>query len=97
MLFLSRLGRQYHIEELRKWYITTFRCPAGAVILPDIAEFCHANEPMPREGDLFKLGIAAGRLDVWLHIKEFLDLDDDELIEVYKGRSIFTRPPKLER
>ena len=92
MLFKSRRGRQYHIEELRKWYEVTFRCPAGAVVLPDLAEFCHANEPLSRDGDLYHLGIAAGRLDVWLRIKEFLDLTDAEIIDVNKGRSIYTRP-----
>ena len=93
MQFFSRKGRQVDIGELGKAYNACFRNNYGvAHVLPDVAEFCSAGEPYPRHGDPYVMGIAAGRLDVWLHIKELLDLDEAELIDLYKGRSIPARP-----
>ena len=93
LLFKTRKGRQVDIGELGKAYNACFRNNHGvAYVLPDIAEFCHAQEPLPRVGDLYTLGIAAGLLDVFCHFRELLELDEAELVDLYKGRSIPVRP-----
>lgn len=58
-------------------------------VLPDVAEFCHVNEPAPRESDLFVQGRAAGRLDVWLHMQEYLHLTDEEIYALRRGQSVY--------
>jgi hypothetical protein len=87
--FVSRLGRRFLVAELKQAYTLVFRTVAGErFVLPDLAEFCYAYEPSPRGGDLFVQGRAAGRRDVWLHIREPLDLTEDELSALLRGRSL---------
>lgn len=91
--FRSRLGRLFTVAEVKQAYSMVFRTIAGErFVLPDLAEFCHAYDPAPREGDLFLQGRAAGRRDVWLHIREPLDLTEEELSAMLRGRSL----PKRE-
>lgn len=86
--FRSRLGRWFTVPEIKQAYVLT---DANAMALQDLAEFCHANDPAPRDSDLFLQGRAAGRRDVFLHIAEHLQLTEDELTAVYRGRSLPTR------
>ena len=87
----SRFGRTFTAGELGRAYNMTFRNPlSGRFVLPDIAEFCRATDPAPREGDLFIQGRAAGRRDVWLHLNEFLHLTEEELADVLRGRAVLT-------
>jgi hypothetical protein len=81
--FLSRLGHDVDIPALRRAYL---RIPDEVRI--DLAEFCHASEPQPSEGDLYLLGRAAGRRDVWLRIAQHLNLSDAELFDLWRGHSI---------
>ncbi len=93
--FRSRLGRLFTATEMRQAFQTVFRSPAGInYVLPDLAEFCYASEPAPRDSDLFVQGRAAGRRDVWLHVNEHLHLTEEELTALYKGRSL---PQRQER
>lgn len=86
--FLSKLGRPFTVPELQGAYQMAFRTGfSERWVLPDLAEFCRASEPAPRESDLFVQGRAAGRRDVWLHINEILRLTEEELASVYKGRA----------
>ncbi len=90
--FLSRLGRLFDLGQTRKAYRMALLSPAaGAFILPDLAEFCGANDPAPPAPDLFMQGRHAGRRDVWLHIQEFLHLTDEELMALYQGRAVVRR------
>jgi len=87
--FISRLGRRWTVAEMGRAYNLTFRNPtASHFVLPDLAEFTHAMDPAPREGDLFMQGRAAGRRDVYLHIAEWLNLTEEELYAIYYQRSI---------
>lgn len=87
--FRSRLGRLFTVAETQQAYSMVFRTIAGErFVLPDLAEFCYAYEPSPRDSDLFVQGRAAGRRDVWLHIREPLDLTDEELSALLRGRSL---------
>jgi len=86
--FYSRLGRQFTVEQLQEAYRVAFRNGYGEhQVLPDLAEFCRANEPAPHENELFVQGRAAGRRDVWLHIAEILGLTANELAAAYRGRA----------
>ena len=82
-LFRNRVGVDVDLNELRHAYRRV-----AARVWSDLAVYCYANDPAPRDGDLYKLGLAAGRRDVWLHINEFLTLKEEEVVDLYKGRSI---------
>lgn len=85
--FLSRLGRRTRLDHLRRAYLLALRSPVAVEhILPDLAEFCGANDPAPKADNLFMQGRAAGRRDVWLRIQNFLHLNDEELMALYAGR-----------
>jgi hypothetical protein len=87
--FRSRLGRLFTVAETKQAYTMVFRTiPGERFVLPDLAEFCHAYEPSPKENDLFVQGRAAGRRDVWLHIREPLELTEEELSALLRGRSL---------
>jgi hypothetical protein len=87
--FRSRFGRWFNTDELARAYHLTFRNPTSArYVLPDIAEFCRASEPAPKESDLFVQGRASGRRDVWLHINEYLHLSPEELADILRGQAI---------
>ncbi len=93
--FLSRLGHWFSPPEMRQAFQTVFRSPAGVnYVLPDLAEFCYASEPAPRDSDLFLQGRFAGRRDVWLHVNEHIHLTEEELTALYKSRSL---PQRQER
>lgn len=93
MRFLSRLGWLNDLPALKRAYHLAFRSPTGSsLVIPDLAEFCHATEPAPVElTDLYSVGRYEGRRDVWLRIREMLDLSDDELAALYQQRSSETR------
>ncbi len=92
---ISRLGGSYDVSEIRQAYQIVFRdAAAERVVLPDLAEFCYANEPAPRVSDLFLQGRAAGRRDVWLRLQEHLQLNEEDLFALYKWRSLPHREEK---
>ena len=87
--FRSRLGRLFTAREEKRGFCLTFCSPAGSqMVLPALAEFCHASDPAPSNGDPFVQGRAAGRRDVWLFIQQRLNLTEDELALVERGKSI---------
>ena len=90
--FWSRMGWLFTPSRLRTAYRATFRNPdAHDYVLPDLAEFCHATEPAPPTNELFSQGRFAGRRDVWLHIREYLDLNDEQLAALLRQRSVLSQ------
>jgi hypothetical protein len=86
--FFSRYGHVYTASDMSRAYKTIFRTQLGLdYVLPDLAEFCHANDPAPRDSDLWLQGRAAGRRDVWLRVQEHLGLSEEQLQDLYVGRS----------
>lgn len=84
---ISRLGRRFTTRDLQRAYQLTFMTPSGKnFVLPDLCEFCHGQEPAPRNADMFEQGRAAGRRDVWLRINEHIHLTQEELVAVYAHR-----------
>lgn len=51
-------------------------------VLHDLARFCRANTTCFHENDR-KHAVAEGRREVWLRIQDHLNLQPDELYEIY--------------
>lgn len=66
----------------KRAYQLTFKDPKNNEVLKDLARFCRANKS-PEHHDLFRLGVAVGRREVWLRIQEHLHLQPEELYEIY--------------
>lgn len=65
------------MEQLRKDYRRVL-----PTVWADLAELCFANAPTngPRE---------EGRRDVWLHINRFLNLEPNQIVEMFAGHGIY--------
>lgn len=67
-------------------YKNAFGSPAGSRVLLDLAQFCHANESCfdadPRIDAAFE-----GRREVWLRIQQHLNLNSQQLAQLYHGLS----------
>jgi hypothetical protein len=95
--FTTRLGHTWTIPDIRKAYGMTFRRDFGSDVLSDLAEFCRASEMAPGTGEMWLQGRTAGRRDVWLHIQEMLHLTEEELYDLYVGRSVETQAVAEQR
>lgn len=73
MSFLS--GRQ-------RAYKLTFGGVAGQTVLQDLAVFCRANESCFHP-DARASALMEGRREVWLRIREHLDLTEEQLAELH--------------
>lgn len=83
----TRYQRILDFLRLRKRaYQLAFSNRNNSTVLKDLAKFCYANKT-PRCTDLYRLGVAAGRREVWLRIQEHLNLQPDELYELYNQPS----------
>ena len=90
--FVTRLGRRFQVDRLARAYRVCLLSPAACeYIIPDLAEYCGANDPAPKDGDMFMQGRAAGRRDVWLRLQSFLHLTDEELVALLAGRAVVRR------
>lgn len=72
-------------------YQLAFPQPAHNEVLKDLAKFCHAND-VPRQSDLYLLGVYAGRREVWLRIQQHLNLQPHQLYEIYHKPSTIIPP-----
>lgn len=87
--FLSKWGRLFSVGATRRAFRTLFLSPLGAeYVVPDLAEFCRVHDPLPATGDLYELGRWAGRRDCWLHLRDWLELDEKDLTDLYAGRPL---------
>ena len=64
-------------------YRETFDNPHGKIVLQDLAKFCYADQSTFSEGERNAARLD-GRREVWLRIKEHLNLTDEELFDLYK-------------
>ena len=60
-------------------YQGAFEGRAGAVVLADLARFCHANQTVHVSGDTHGTAQLEGRRQVWLRIKGLLRLTEEEI------------------
>jgi hypothetical protein len=76
------------LVDRQRAYALTFGEVAGQAILADLAVFCRANETCVVPGDRDKTYVLEGRREVYLRIRDHLDLTVEQLMEKY------TRPAK---
>lgn len=57
--------------------------PGGPVVLADLAKFCRANENAAVPGDHDRTWALIGRREVYLYIRDFLDLTPEQLVEKF--------------
>jgi hypothetical protein len=69
------------IEQRKRAYALTFTGPQGDGVLEDLAKFCRANESCFHP-DARVHAVMEGRREVWLRIKQHLDLSEVELFSL---------------
>lgn len=72
--FLARLSRSYRI--------TFGKTPEENPVLADLAVFCRATESCYHD-DPRKHAVAEGRREVWLRIQRMLNLNSEQLYQLY--------------
>ena len=65
-------------------YRKTFDCPHGDKVLRDLATFCRAHNTTAHKDDKVTY-LQEGRREVWLRIQQHLNLDDEQLWELFGG------------
>ena len=72
--------------DCKRAYMLAFGTDAGRAALADLAKFCRANENAAVPGDHDRTWALIGRREVYLSIRDYLDLSPEELV------AKFTRP-----
>lgn len=75
----------------KRAYQLAFPNPTKNEVLKDLAKFCRAKKSCFHENDRLH-AIAEGRREVWLRIQDHLNLQPDQLYEIYNGTSTITPP-----
>ena len=73
-----------HITARGQAYRAALGNPMGEKLLDDLAKFCRANESTFHQ-DARVHAVLEGRREVWLRIRDHLDMTDEELIRRYAG------------
>lgn len=68
-------------------YQLTFGSMAGAAVLTDLAKFCRASESCYHDDSRLH-AVLEGRREVWLRIQRHLNLQPEELMQIYAGRQV---------
>jgi hypothetical protein len=71
------------LADRQRAYALALKTPAGEAILADLAVFCRANETCVVPGDRDRTYVLEGRREVYLRIKDHLELAIDQLAEKY--------------
>jgi hypothetical protein len=74
--------------DCKRAYQLAFNNPAGEAVLFDLSPFCRARETCVVPGDRDRTWVLEGRREVYLRIRDYLDLTPEQLVEKY------TRPAK---
>jgi hypothetical protein len=70
-------------SDRQRAYLLAFKEAAGKAVLLDLATFCRANETCVVPGDRDRTYVLEGRREVYLRIRDHLDLTVDQLVEKY--------------
>jgi hypothetical protein len=73
------------IQERKRAYQLVFTGPSGQMVLENLAVFCRANESC-FHADPRIHAVLEGRREVYLRIREHLDLTTEQLFEFYTQR-----------
>ena len=71
------------ITDRKRAYQVAFGSPAGEAVLADLAPFCRSRETCVVPGDRDRTWVLEGRREVWLRIRDHLDLTPEQLVEIY--------------
>ena len=69
-------------------YQLAFKEAAGQAVLADLATFCRARETCVIPGDRDRTYVLEGRREVYLRIRDHLDLTAEQLVEIYTTPAI---------
>lgn len=69
--------------DCKRAYQLAFGTEAGRTALADLAKICRANENAAVPGDHDRTWALIGRREVYLYIKDYLDLTPEQLVEKY--------------
>lgn len=69
--------------DCKRAYQLAFNTPAGKAVIDDLAIFCRANETCVIPGDRDRTYVLEGRREVYLRIRDYLDLTPEQLVERY--------------
>lgn len=84
-------GRDADLMEQAKAYKIAFNQPGSKhYLLPDLMEFCGVGRELPH--DPVEIQRAAGRLEVWQHIQNYLNFSEAEVYAMLQGNPIVKQP-----
>jgi hypothetical protein len=69
--------------DCKRAYQLAFGTEAGKAVLADLGKFCRANENCAVPGDHDRTWTLIGRREVYLEIRNYLDLTPEQLVERY--------------
>jgi hypothetical protein len=76
------------MSDRKRAYQLAFNTPAGEAILADLIPFCRARETCVVPGDRDRTYVLEGRREVYLRIRDHLDLTPEQLVERYTKPAI---------
>jgi hypothetical protein len=76
--------------DCKRAYQIAFGTDAGKAVLIDLSPFCREKETCIVPGDRDRTYVLEGRREVYLRIKDYLDLTPEQLVERY------TKPAVVE-
>lgn len=87
MKFQRPGGQVFDTETLQRAYQSMVSQPWGQLVLSDLAQLCHANETCFSK-DPYDHARREGMREVWLHINKHIELNQQELVDLYRGLAI---------
>jgi len=75
-------------SDCKRAYQLAFNTPAGEAVLLDLQPFCRAKETCVVPGDRDKTYVLEGRREVYLRIKDYLELTPEQLVERFTKPAI---------
>jgi hypothetical protein len=69
--------------DCKRAYQLAFGTVAGQAVLADLTPFCRAKETCVVPGDRDRTYVLEGRREVYLRIREYLELTPEQLVERY--------------
>jgi hypothetical protein len=76
------------MADRKRAYQLAFNSPAGEAVLFDLTPFCRARETCVVPGERDKTFVLEGRREVYLRIRDHLDLTPEQLVERYTKPAI---------
>ncbi len=74
--------------DCKRAYQLAFNTPGGEAVLADLTPFCRAKETCVVPGDRDRTYVLEGRREVFLRIRDYLDLTPEQLVERYTKPAI---------